>query len=356
MKRYVIIILGIWALQACSKEEALTPTALESAISKFDFPQGDSPTDNVIKEIYEEYGVKLIYKDFTESDVNRTWKSPEDGSFISSRCEWKYLDETTQQLEQAVDILKEKVFDLLPDAVIKAALRACPYLYVVDNIHYAEGSREQMSVYPVKGLDSWMVNVALNYQQTDNYPMRVVYPAQIMCEMFVYAYAEGAITMPPEFFEGLDTRSTTFKSRNAANAAGSGTPEYDNYWARRGFPPFVSPISGRIFTGPSHTSTAVTAIVTTPMTEATREIPQFFLFLCLDTHWREYFEAGNIFDDCPKLKARVEMFNSRMKDEYGIDFDAIREKLYEGSTMSKEATRYATTTNSQDLTFIYANY
>lgn len=355
MKKYVVVLLGIWVLQACYKEEALTPTLLESATSKFDFPQGASSADGIIEGIYEEHGVKLIYKAFTQTDVDRAWKSPQGETFISTRCEWSYLDESTQ-LEPAITILKEKVFDLLPDTVIKSGLSACPYLYVVDNIHYAEGSREQMSVYPTKGLDSWMVNVALSYRQSDNYSMRVVYPAQIMCEIFVYAYAEGAITMPPEFFEGFAApRAGVLKSRSAAVAAGPGTLDYENYWARRGFPPFISAI-GRIFTGASHSSCALTASIMPPLTEATREISQFFLFLCLDTHWEEYFEPGNIFDDCPKLKERLNLFNYRMKAVYGVDFEAIRSKLYEGATMDTSPTRYATTANAGDLTFIYANY
>jgi hypothetical protein len=258
-------------------------------------------------------------------------------------------------LGTAIGILKEKVFDLLPAAVVKSGLSAYPYLYVVNNIHYVGGSGEQMALYPAKGLDSWMLNVALDYQQTDNYSMRVVYPAQIMCEIFVYAYAGGAITMPREFFEGFDApRPGEIKTRNAANTAGPGTLDYENYWARRGFSPFISTI-GRIFTGPSHSSSAINASVMPPLTEPTREISQFFLFLCLDTHWREYFTTGNIFEDCPKLKTRLDMFNDRMKNEYGIDFDTIREKLYEGSTMDTSATRYALKTDT-GLSFIYANY
>jgi hypothetical protein len=348
--------MGIWALQACYKEKALTPTVLESATSKFDFPQGTSPADSAIADIYEKYGVKLIYREFTQSDVDRGWKSPEGESFISTKCEWEYLGESAQ-LEQAVGILKEKVFDLLPDAVVKAALRACPYLYVADDIRYAEGSREQMSIYPVKGLDSWMVSVALGHQQPDNHSMRVFYPAQIMCEMFVYAYAGGDVTLPPEFFEELNTDVLTLKSYTAATKAGSGTPDYENYWARRGFPPAVLP-TGRIFTGPSHASCAINPSVMPPLTAATREVSQFFLFLCLDYNfsWSTYFEQPDgIFYDCPKLKTRLELFVNRMK-EYGIDFEAIRAKLYEGSTMDKSPSRYASKNNSQDLTFIYADY
>ncbi|MDR0567383.1 MAG: hypothetical protein LBG47_10195 [Prevotellaceae bacterium] len=356
MKRYFLFLLGLWALQACYREEALTPTQLESATSKFDFPQGAAPADSAIAEIYGRYGVKLIYKAFTQSDVDRAWKSPEGASFVSTRCEWSYLDEKTQ-LKAAIDVLKESVFGLLPDAVVKAGLRACPYLYVVENIRYAAvgSSGEQMSVYPTKGLDSWMVSVALGYRQPDSYSMRVVYPAQIMCEIFVHAYAEGAMTMPPEFFAGLDARGATLKSYNAAVAAGPGTPDYENYWARRGFPPFVSSI-GRIFTGPSQSSCAVTANIMPPLTEDTREIAQFFLFLCLDNHWEEYFEPDNIFDDCPKLKDRLYLFHSRMEEEYGVDFEAIRSKLYEGATMDKSPTRYANKENAGDFTFIYGDY
>jgi hypothetical protein len=335
------------------------PTVLESATSKFDFPQGTSPTDVVIEGIYEKYGVKLIYKAFTQSDVDRGWKSPQGDSFIDLSCAWSYLDEATQ-LETAVGILKEKVFDLLPEAVITSALRACPYLYVVDNIHYAQGSRMQMPVYPVKALDSWMVNLSLGYQQPDNYSMRVFYPARIMCEMFAYAFAGGAITMPSEFFEGLNVDVLTLKKYDDAARAGAGSPDYNNYWARRGFSPAVSPDHGRIFTGKSQKSCSITPTVMPPLTEATREVAQFFLFLCLDIHWRDYFAPGHIFEDCPRLSARLNLFNDRMKDVYGIDFDAIRDKLYDGSTMDTSPIRYAAETDSKDgsfnNTFIYANY
>jgi hypothetical protein len=345
-------------LQACHREAALAPTALESVTSKFDFPQGASPTDEVIKEIYERYGVKLIYTAFTQIDVDRAWKSPEGDSFFSEQCEWSYLKDDTQ-LETAVGILKEKVFGLLPVDVVKAGLRACPYFYVVDNIHYAEGSRLRMPIYPAKGLDSWMVDVASGYhRKLDNYSMRVFYPARIMCEIFVYAFVGGAITAPPGFFDGVDTRTATLKSYKAASEAGPGTDAYKNYWARRGFPPFVSTIDGRISTGRDvKASCSLTASVMSPLTEATREIAQFFLFLCLDTNWRSYFAQNNIFDDCEKLEERLRMFNDHMRDVYGINFDTIREKLYEGSNLDMSPARYARpTADTQDPSFIYANY
>ncbi|MDR1883994.1 MAG: hypothetical protein LBR26_14610 [Prevotella sp.] len=353
-RKILTFLLAVLALSGCEKE-TITPTRVESAASKFDFPQGTSPSDDVIKDIYEKYGVKLIYKDFTQKDMDRAWKSPEGESFISTRCDWKYLDVDTQ-LDPAISILQEKVFGLLPENVVRAALRSCPYIYVADDIHYITGSRVKMSVYPVKALDSWTVSLGLDYQQPDNYSTRVVYPAQIMLEMFVYAYVEGAITMPSGFFDGLDTYGMTITSRNEAKAAGEGTLDYQNYWARRGFLPFISPESGRIFTGPSSPSCSINVTPMHLLGTAAREIPQFFLFLCLDTHWKEYFEPGNIFEDCPKLQARLDMFNNRMKDVYGIDFDVIREKLYENSTVDRTPDRYAATSDSGNPSFIYGDY
>jgi hypothetical protein len=351
MKYSLLTVLLALMLQACHKEAALTPTPLASITSKFAFPQGASPADDLIQEVYAKCGVKLIYKSFTQGDVDRTWKSPEGDSFISERCEWSYLDESTE-LETAISLLKEKVFDLLPADVIKAGLRTCLYLYVVNDIHYAEGSKFRMPVYPAKGLDSRMVDAAVDYhRRTENYSMRVFYPARILCEIFVSAYAEGAITMPREFFEGFEApRVGELKSRSVA-AAGRGTPDYDNFWARRGFPPFISTL-GRIATSPLVVSCAINNSVMPPLTEATREISPFFLFLCLDTHWKEYFRAGNIFEDCPKLEGRLNMFNDRMRDVYGINFDAIREKLYEDAGMDMAPDRYAPK-NSEDFSFIY---
>ncbi|KAA6300543.1 MAG: hypothetical protein EZS26_003310 [Candidatus Ordinivivax streblomastigis] len=339
-------------IQGCYKEDAITPTVLTSAASKYEFPQGDSPADTIMAEVYEKYGVKCIYKDFTQSDIDRSWLPPGGGGLVSTKCRWRYVNVDVQLLSAAT-ILKEKIFGLLPENMVQAALRSYPYLYVVDEMRYLSNG-QLAKIYPTKALDSWTIDLGLNYQQSDNYEMRIFYPVRVMVEVFDYAYAEGAITMPAEFFAGLDRYTLSLTSRNRANNAGPGTPDYTNYWARRGFLPFVSPVGGGVYTSPTQSGSALSASVLSPLSDADREIPQFFLFLCLDTHCWEYFEPGNIFDDCPKLKTRLEMFNNRMKEVYGIDFDAIRAKLYEGATLDTSPDRYRTESDDDDdYSFIY---
>ena len=58
---------------ACSSsEDALEPSGNYSVL-RMQFPQGTNDFDYEIKDIHDQYGVYLLYKDITETDLNRSW-------------------------------------------------------------------------------------------------------------------------------------------------------------------------------------------------------------------------------------------------------------------------------------------
>ena len=339
MKRKYLLpaMLLMLCFSACYKENTLTPTQLDSITEKFVFPQGISRADTVFENIYKRYGVKLIYKDFSKQDLNRSWLAPAGSEGIfSSECKWDHVTDA-RQLEDAANTLEKKVFGLLPDTIVKAVLKAFPYMYLADGIQYISGSQEHIAIYPVKALDAMTVNLELT-SGLDNYRYRVFHPARILLEIFIHACAEGMISMPAEFYSGINQYGDVF-SYNQAETEGQGSLRYAAYWARQGNAPFVQNFSGRITVGKSSTYSSRNATALKPLTSENSDMAYFFLYLILDKHWKNRFDAGNLFYNCPVLQNRINLFHSRMKNVYGIDLDLIQEKLYEGTTVDTSIDR-----------------
>jgi len=351
MKQYYLYVmtLSVVLLTGCYKEDKLVPTLLSSVTDKFDFPQGTTPADEIFQRIYNKYGVKVIYKDFTERDLNRAWQSPVGGE-ISVGYMWNYLTDE-QQLDSVATILEQKVFPLLPDTIIKAASRAYPYMYLVDQL-YAPTNMVHFPIYPVNAFDGITVNLEAT-AGSDNYTYKVFFPLRIVLEYFMFAFNAGLIdNLPDAFYNSLGSvtayyyvskyRSETFPD------------QYDRYWARNGELPLVSASSGRITMGQYSGWFRGSALP--PLTGIYIDVPYFFMYLSVDPHWREHFETGGAFEDCPRLKARLDVYYDHMKS-FGIDFDKIQELLYDGTTVDTSIDRIfirnVTSADVDQNTYIY---
>jgi hypothetical protein len=356
MKRKYLLpmILLTLCFSACYKEKTLIPTHLDSITEKFVFPQGTSRADTIFENIYKRYGVKLIYKDFTRQELNRSWLSPVSSSgLFSSECKWTHVTDA-RQLEDAANTLEKKVFRLLPDTIVKVALKSFPYMYLADGIQYVTASQEHLALYPVKALDAMTVNLELT-SNLDNYRYRVFHPARILLEILIHACAAKMISMPDEFYAGINQYNDVL-SYNQAEMAGEGTLRYASYWARQGNAPFVQNFSGRITIGKTSTYSSRQATAIPPLTSQNSDIAYFFLYLILDPHWEERFAPGGMFYNCPLLEYRINLFHSRMKNVYGIDLDLIRDKLYEGTSVNTSIDRIYidnTTSPGDRDTYIY---
>jgi hypothetical protein len=350
---FSFLLLTLFLLGGCYKEKALTPTGITSIGEKFTFPQGSSPADAVFERIDGRYSVKVIYKDFTQGDINRSWLSPSGQDFIKTEWRWNYL--TDEQTASAAGTLEQKVFSLLPDSIVRAGTRSYPYFYLIDGL-YPVSSGLHLPLYPTKALDGMAINLELS-ASPDNYTHKVFFPLRVATEIFIAAYARGDIRVPEEFFAGLDEKDNV--SYNAANnplqGGGPGTERYERFWARRGRIPFVS-LEGLISIGENTTHNSSRASAIEPLSRRDSEVAYFFMFLSLDKHWRSRFEPGNLFHDCPLLESRITMFYNRMKNVYGIDLDAIQEKLYAGTDVDTSPDRiydYVHDKDKNHQTFIY---
>ena len=285
--------------------------------------------------------------------MNRSWLSPSGQDLI--KTEWKWTYATDEQIESAATTLEQKVFALLPDAIVKAGMRPYPYMYLIDGL-YPVSSGLLLPLYPTKALDGMAVNLELS-AMPGNYTHKVFFPLRIAAEIFISACSQGIISIPDAFFDGIgqDDYISWNSASDPAQGGGPGTEQYERYWARRGRIPFIG-VEGQIAVGKNTRYNGGRATAIAPLTQKDSEAAYFFMFLSLDRHWRSYFEEGNIFYDCPLLENRITMFCNRMKDIYGIDFDAIQEKLYAGTGVDTSPDRLYDRVRDKDKnyqTYIY---
>ena len=70
----VWILLFCLTFTSCYEDDSIIPTPDPLAqAGGFEFPQGDNSWDNDAMKIYQDFGVKIIYKDITEKDLNKNW-------------------------------------------------------------------------------------------------------------------------------------------------------------------------------------------------------------------------------------------------------------------------------------------
>lgn len=77
----VWILLFCLTFSSCYNEDIINPTPDPLALAGgFEFPQGNNSWDNDVMKIYQDFGVKIIYKDITEKDLNKNWTNGGVGS------------------------------------------------------------------------------------------------------------------------------------------------------------------------------------------------------------------------------------------------------------------------------------
>lgn len=67
----VWILLFCLTFSSCYNEDIINPTPDPLALAGgFEFPQGNNSWDNDVMKIYQDFGVKIIYKDITEKMIS----------------------------------------------------------------------------------------------------------------------------------------------------------------------------------------------------------------------------------------------------------------------------------------------
>ena len=222
---------------ACYKEDAIVPTSAANS-EKFTFPQGNETRDLLIKDIYDEFGVRVIYKNFKLNDFSITWTNPAGGRIG--------YDVAVEHQDKAVNFIKDHIFDNLTPEITKSVLP--PYFYLGDSIaDYTlyPGILEAYSPvsYVYNGLDFWAFswNGFLGYLKdlsTGEISMNASAPMPpdnsfsifykrgvVLKEIFKRSVNNGNISVPEDFSIGFDFVTAT-------NAIVGN----DNHTWKRGFP------------------------------------------------------------------------------------------------------------------------
>lgn len=244
-----ILVIGL-LMTACYQEDPIEPTPPgSSSAERFAFPQGTNDYDMAAQKIFEDFGVKIIYKGFNERDFNLTWTTPALGKVGN--------DIPKDQEKDAVDFMVNQFFAFLTPQISRKVLP--PYYYIADSVRQktilnsnnGEVENQGTTNFIYTGLDFWFVgwNNASSYMKyvaTGAYitgpsvpelrpktPFAVFYRrGTIIKEVYKKAVEIGNIVPPVGFADGLD-----FVTKVESAVAKKDDP---NYYMKRGFPGYMN--------------------------------------------------------------------------------------------------------------------
>lgn len=217
----LIVLTTLVSFTACREsDEDITPSGNYSPI-RGGFPQGDSELDQRIYQIKQDYGVYLLYKDVTETDMNRTWESAGTQNILVAGDEidrekgaW---DLPEDHLEFYVDFFDNYIF---PNITKEFAQSTFPVkIYMIHNLREEprdfdegeegeepEGGNEGTGVDPNKNLhigtfDNWVISFPENViKGTDSEYTLKQQRSIFMVNVIKNAMQKGDIVSPTEFW------------------------------------------------------------------------------------------------------------------------------------------------------------
>lgn len=330
------LFCGLAGLWGCDSEDDIVPSELVTPTSKFEFPQGNTPADAKLADIYDRVGVKVIYKDFTENDWIRSWTPP---TPFGSNYRWDFV--TGSRIDDAVDILYDVVFANIPDDISRKVLQKTPYMYLTGDMVNAQ-SNIRIFMLSLSALDSRTVSVHAG--TTSDYTTRIFGPVRILVALLSEALDRGLITLPDGFMDDVDFTTPTVTGVAAADPA-----KYPNFWARRGFCPKTNTSTGRISASDATQTNYPSSYKTS------REMFVYYAhYLALEPNLDSRFLPGGLYEDCPLLRSKIDTFLNHMKTNYGIDLRALNSKLFTGFTGNLSVDRLWTLSDDpNDLSYIY---
>lgn len=252
----VWILLFCLTFTSCYEDDSIIPTPDPLAqAGGFEFPQGDNSWDNDAMKIYQDFGVKIIYKDITEKDLNKNWTGGGIGG--STRVFENCLNE--EMAAFYITFMKNHIFPYLNREVTD---RVFPmYWYVGYNysvfasivpgvleyyVALSEHEESQTDCWvtcfwgdaahstyddPISG---WKTPIAGN---KDSFTVRRF---KIIDEVINTAITRGNIIVPEDEFDaGFDHSTKIVRNEDIESKADP------NYYLRRGYPGDVNSLSAK---------------------------------------------------------------------------------------------------------------
>lgn len=252
----VWILLFCLTFSSCYDEDIIDPTPDPLALAGgIEFPQGDNPWDNDALEIYKNFGVKLIYKNITEKDLNKSWTNGGLGGSSSKIFENCLNDEMGAFY---ITFMKDHVFPYLNREVTDRVFPMYWYLvynysifssmvpgvleYYVGLLEHDESQTDCWitcfwgdvahcstimygTMIPSDPLDAWKTPIAGN---KDSYTIRRF---KVIDEIIRTAITRGNIIIPEDEFDAGFDHSTPLVIDELVESKAN-----PNYYLKRGYP------------------------------------------------------------------------------------------------------------------------
>lgn len=322
-------IYNIWVfivcltLASCYEEDPITPTDSGNT-GRFEFPQGDNSWDDDIYDIYNKFGVRLIYKDITEKEFTKSWTSGSGGMGIALHGTGSYSNEMTQFY---VTFMKDHIFQYLNPQITE---KVFPMYWYLTFDFYGAYSWMPTLWNPLKShsdlgfLDAWLTcfwGQHVNFMVFDdtgnlnpleqwqspisgNKESYSIRRFLIINDVIEGAIERGNIVMPEEFDTGFD---------HTTKLVTNDFPEDKldpNYYIARGYP-------GNINTSSAKYSKPVG---TYPSSAEKTFLGYVQILMRLNAEEREStFSLSNY----PFAKEKFDFVRKYMRDKYNIDTEAI---------------------------------
>ncbi|TKB97198.1 hypothetical protein [Pedobacter cryotolerans] len=313
---YSALLVSITLTLSCYKEKLIVPSSLEGA-DRFKFPQGTNDYDLAVKKVYDDFGIKIIYKGFDDKDFGLSWTSPAFGK--------QGFDIPENQQKDAVNFIANHIFGNLNAKITNKVLP--PYFYVADSLSQSSVTGTFQTTTPINyyytGLDFWAFtwdgvrgetkNLTTGVSTYTTARVRPITSFQyfykrgvILKEIFKSAVDKGNIVPPENFNSGID-----FTTPIVTAAASSSDV---NYYKKRGFP-------GQM-TNTLNFNIGIVSLVTN--TGPTRNFIDY-IHLCM-RYKPDSIEVNYPKSQFPIIHQKYPIVIQYMKDKYGIDLDKIATK------------------------------
>lgn len=233
-KTLLYTVLGLLSLCSCSSEEDPIQPSGNYSVLRFEFPQGNNEFDMDIKEMHDKYDVYLLYKDITDTDLNRQWQSLGTGKLLTGD------PVPDEYMPFYVNFFKNHVFAYLSQDAIRAGLPV--KIYMLENFGEVKdpddsgtgtgtgtgtGGSTTPSMVTIKtdGFDYWAISFTRDGIDQNDPESQHLARCIFIYQMILKQYLNGTIVESPAIHSKLDFK-TSFSPY-----------EYDkNYRLRRGFP------------------------------------------------------------------------------------------------------------------------
>lgn len=313
MRYLLLLIIGLSLfLGGCYDEDKAMPSGDYSPV-RFEFPQGDASWDKLFEQMYDDFGVCVIYKDFTPGDLNKNWT-------ISSGGDWGGHSVPDDHMPKYEDLLKNY---LVPFLGKKEVVEACSplYLYLAEDLGGGMASYGMNLGVNLNGLDFWAIGL------TDT--IKIIFPYEGIEDFrnglvrFVYnkivenAVVKKLIPEPSDFQAGIDYKTEVEKS----------DVDSPNYYANRGLVGYITCADPGyafccMFTWSDYWYGNIEQIVTAKGGD-------FMMFTRVAMCWtKEEFEEKFPSEKYPLVNARYKMVVEQFK-QYGFDLPGFAKKVKE---------------------------